>query len=241
MTKTKYKRVLLKLSGESLMGEKEFGIQPSILQYFASEVAKVSDTGIQIAIVIGGGNIYRGVAESTDGIDKVTGDYMGMLATVINAMALQNALERKGMQTRLLTAIKMEQIAEPFIGRRAIRHLEKGRIAIFGAGTGNPYFTTDTAASLRAIEIQADIILKGTRVDGVYDSDPEKNPKAERFTEISFDDVIKKNLRVMDLTSITLCKENKLPILVFDMNKPDNFKNVILGENIGTLVSENGN
>jgi uridylate kinase len=239
MEKPIYKRVLLKLSGESLMGEKDFGIQPSVLQYFASEVSKVAEMGTQIAIVIGGGNIYRGVAESTDGIDKVTGDYMGMLATVINAMALQNALEKNGMHTRLLTAIKMEQIAEPFIRRRAIRHLEKGRIAIFGAGTGNPYFTTDTAASLRAIEIQADIILKGTRVDGVYDSDPEKNPNAVRFSKISFDDVIKNNLRVMDLTSITLCKENKLPILVFDMNKADNFKKIILGENLGTLVSEN--
>lgn len=229
------------MSGESLMGDKEFGIQPSVLQYFATEVNKISNLGAQIAIVIGGGNIYRGVAESTDGIDKVTGDYMGMLATVINAMALQNALEKQGMHTRLLTAIKMEQIAEPFIRRRAIRHLEKGRIAIFGAGTGNPYFTTDTAASLRAIEIEADLILKGTRVDGIYDSDPEKNPNASRFEKISYDDVLKKNLRVMDLTSITLCRENKLPILVFDMNKPDNLKKIILGESIGTLVSENGN
>ncbi len=229
------------MSGESLMGDKEFGIQPSVLQYFATEVSKISNLGAQIAIVIGGGNIYRGVAESTDGIDKVTGDYMGMLATVINAMALQNALEKQGMHTRLLTAIKMEQIAEPFIRRRAIRHLEKGRIAIFGAGTGNPYFTTDTAASLRAIEIEADLILKGTRVDGIYDSDPEKNPNASRFEKISYDEVLKKNLRVMDLTSITLCRENKLPILVFDMNKPDNLKKIILGESIGTLVSENGN
>ena len=241
MEKPIYKRVLLKLSGESLMGDKEFGIKPSVLQYFAAEVSKVAELGIQIAIVIGGGNIYRGVAESTDGIDKVTGDYMGMLATVINAMALQNALEKQGMHTRLLTAIKMEQIAEPFIRRRAMRHLEKGRVAIFGGGTGNPYFTTDTAASLRAIEIEADVILKGTRVDGVYDSDPEKNPNAIKYSKISFDDVIKKNLRVMDLTSITLCKENKLPILVFNMNKPDNFKKIILGEQLGTFVSETGN
>lgn len=240
MEKPIFNRILLKLSGESLMGEKEFGIQPSILQYYATEVVKVSKLGIQIGIVIGGGNIYRGVAESSDGIDKVTGDYMGMLATVINAMALQNALEKQGVYTRLLTAIKMEQIAEPFIRRRAIRHLEKGRIAIFGAGTGNPYFTTDTAASLRAIEIEADVIIKGTRVDGVYDSDPEKNPNAIKYDKISYDEVIKKNLRVMDLTSITLCKENKLPIIVFNMNKTDNLKQLLLGENIGTLVSENG-
>ena len=240
MEKSIYNRVLLKLSGESLMGEKEFGIQPDILHYFAAEVVKVVEIGVQLGIVIGGGNIYRGVAESSDGIDKVTGDYMGMLATVINAMALQNALEKQGIHTRLLTAIKMEQIAEPFIRRRAIRHLEKGRIVIFGAGTGNPYFTTDTAASLRAIEIEADVILKGTRVDGVYNSDPEKNPDAIKYDKISYDDVIKKNLRVMDLTSITLCKENKLPIIVFNMNKTDNLKKLLLGENIGTLVSENG-
>jgi uridylate kinase len=231
-----YKRVLLKLSGESLMGDKEFGIQASVLQYFSSEVAKVAELGVQVGIVIGGGNIYRGVSDSSDNIDKVTGDFMGMLATVINALALQNSLEKQNLGTRLLTAIEMAEIAEPFIRRRAIRHLEKSRVIIFGAGTGNPYFTTDTAAALRAIEIQADIILKGTRVDGVYDSDPEKNPNAKKYKKITYNDVIQNNLRVMDLTAITLCKENKLPILVFNMNEPDNFKKIILGEELGTLV-----
>jgi uridylate kinase len=231
-----YKRVLLKLSGESLMGDKEFGIQASVLQYFSSEVAKVAELGVQVGIVIGGGNIYRGVSDSSDNIDKVTGDFMGMLATVINALALQNSLEKQDLRTRLLTAIEMAEIAEPFIRRRAIRHLEKSRVIIFGAGTGNPYFTTDTAAALRAIEIQADIILKGTRVDGVYDSDPEKNPNAKKYKKITYDDVIQNNLRVMDLTAITLCKENKLPILVFNMNEAGNFKKIILGEELGTLV-----
>jgi uridylate kinase len=236
MQKPKYKRILLKLSGESLMGKKEFGIDSDILHYFATEVASAYSLGVQIAIVIGGGNIYRGIADSRDGIDKVTGDYMGMMATVINSMALQNALERKGIYTRLLTAIKMEQIAEPFIRRRAIRHLEKGRVVIFGAGTGNPYFTTDTAASLRASEVEAEVLLKGTRVDGVYDADPEKNPDAKKYTSVTYEEVLNKNLRVMDLTAITLCKENKVPIVVFNMDKEGNLKKLLLGQNIGTKI-----
>ena len=236
MQKTKYKRILLKLSGESLMGKKEFGIDSDVLHYFASEVASVYNLGVQVAIVIGGGNIYRGITDSRDGIDKVTGDYMGMMATVMNAMALQNAMERKGIYTRLLTAIKMEQIAEPFIRRRAIRHLEKGRVVIFGAGTGNPYFTTDTAASLRASEVEAEVLLKGTRVDGVYDSDPEKNPDAKKYSSVNYEEVLSKNLRVMDLTAITLCKENKVPIVVFNMNIEGNLKKLLLGQNIGTKI-----
>ncbi|RCK77701.1 MAG: Uridine monophosphate kinase [Ignavibacteriae bacterium] len=218
------------------MGKKEFGIDPEMLKQYANEIKSVKELGIEVGIVIGGGNIYRGVGNSSDGIDKVTGDQMGMLATIINALALQSALEHIGIYTRLLSAIKMEQIAEPFIRRRAIRHLEKGRVVIFGAGTGNPYFTTDTAAALRAIEIQADVILKGTRVSGVYDSDPEKNPNAIKFPEISYLDVINKELKVMDLTAITLCRENDLPIIVFDMNTPGNLKKLVLGEKIGTLV-----
>jgi len=238
MQKPIYNRILLKLSGESLMGDKGFGIDARVLEQFATEIKDVRDLGVQVGIVIGGGNIYRGVAESADGIDKVTGDNMGMLATVINALALQNALERKGVFTRLLTAIHMEAIAEPFIRRRAIRHLEKGRVVIFAAGTGSPYFTTDTAAALRAIEIQADVIIKGTRVDGVYDSDPEKNPAALKLPELSYLDVLKKGLRVMDLTAITLCQENKLPILVFNMNVPGNLKRLVLGQGIGTKVHD---
>ncbi len=233
----KYKRILLKLSGEALMGEKEFGIDSEVLSKYAEEIKAVQALGVQIGIVIGGGNIYRGVENSTDGIDKVTGDHMGMLATVINALALQNALERHGVFTRCQTAINMERIAEPYIRRRAIRHLEKGRIVIFAAGTGNPYFTTDTAAVLRGIEVEADIIVKGTRVDGVYDSDPEVNPAAVRFSLISFDDVFRKDLKIMDMTSITLCKENKLPIAVFNMNVPQNLKRLVLGEEIGTTVN----
>ena len=236
MTKTPYKRILLKLSGESLMGNRDYGIDSGVLNAFAAEIGDVKEIGVEIGIVIGGGNIYRGLDQSDDGIDKVTGDHMGMLATVINALALQNALEKKGLYTRCLTAINMERIAEPFIRRRAIRHLEKGRIVIFAAGTGNPYFTTDTAAALRAIEIEADVILKGTRVDGVYDSDPEKNAHAIRFPEISYLDVLKKDLRVMDLTAITLCKENKLPIIIFNMNIPGNLRRVILGETVGSKV-----
>lgn len=234
--KSKYKRILLKLSGESLMGKKEFGIDSSVLKQYADEIKSVKELGVEIGIVIGGGNIYRGVGNSSDGIDKVTGDQMGMLATIINSLALQSALEHIGVYTRLLSAIKMEEIAEPFIRRRAIRHLEKGRVVIFGAGTGNPYFTTDTAAALRAIEIQADVILKGTRVSGVYDSDPEKNPDAVKFPEISYLDILNRDLKVMDLTAITLCRENKLPIIVFDMNTPGNLKRLIVGESIGTLV-----
>jgi uridylate kinase len=236
MAPTPYKRILLKLSGESLMGNRDYGIDSEVLSALALEIRDVQQMGVEIGIVIGGGNIYRGVDRSTDGIDKVTGDHMGMLATVINALALQNALEKKGLFTRCLTAINMERIAEPFIRRRAIRHLEKGRIVIFAAGTGNPYFTTDTAAALRAIEIEADVILKGTRVDGIYDSDPEKNAKAIRFPEISYLDVLQKDLRVMDLTAITLCKENKLPIIVFNMNVPGNLRRVVMGEPVGSKV-----
>lgn len=232
----KYKRILLKLSGESLAGENEFGINPKILSFFANEIKKIHQLGVQIGIVIGGGNIYRGLNAEDQGIDRVTGDQMGMLATMINSLALQNTLENNGMYTRLMTAIDMSAIAEPYIRRRAIRHLEKGRIVIFGAGTGHPYFSTDTAASLRAVEIQADAILKGTRVDGVYDSDPEKNPQASMFDEISYIDVLQKELRVMDLTAISLCKENNLPIIVFNMDKPDNLLKVVTGKNIGTSV-----
>ena len=232
----KYNRILLKLSGESLAGEHDFGINPKILDFFSDEIKKVHDLGVQIGIVIGGGNIYRGLNSNGKSIDRVTGDQMGMLATIINSLALQSACEDKGMFTRLMTAISMEAIAEPYIRRRAIRHLEKGRVVIFGAGTGHPYFSTDTAASLRAVEIEADAIFKGTRVDGVFDSDPEINPGAALFEEISYLDVMQKNLRVMDLTAISLCKENNLPIIVFNMDKPDNLLKVITGENIGTSV-----
>jgi uridylate kinase len=233
-----YHRVLLKLSGEALMGDLEFGIDQAVLKRYAQEIKTVKDLGVQIGVVIGAGNIFRGVSNSSDGIDKVTGDYMGMLGTVINSLALQNALEHEGMSTRLMSAIRMDVICEPFIRRRAVRHLEKDRVVIFGAGTGNPYFTTDTAASLRAVEIEADVILKGTRVDGVYDADPERSPNASMFTEISYLDVLKKNLKVMDMTAITLCRENKLPILVFNMNTPGNFKSIILGGPVGTKVYE---
>jgi uridylate kinase len=232
----KYKRILLKLSGESLMGDKQYGIDIHRVAQYARDIKAVHDEGIEIAIVIGGGNIYRGLSAEKSGMDRVQADYMGMLATVINSMALQDSLEKTGVKTRLLTAIKMEQICEPFIRRRAVRHLEKGRIVIFGAGTGNPYFTTDTAASLRAIEINADAVLKGTRVDGIYTSDPEKNADAIRYDEITFTEVYEKNLSVMDMTAITLCQENNLPIIVFDMNKPGNFMRIAKGEQIGTLV-----
>lgn len=231
-----YKRVLLKLSGESLMGDKEFGIDPNALNGFADQVVEAHKLGVQIGIVIGGGNIFRGVQASAHGIHKVSGDHMGMLATVINSIAFQNTLEDKGVQTRLQTAIKMEQIAEPFIRRRAIRHLEKGRVVIFGAGTGNPYFTTDTAAVLRAIEIEADLVVKGTRVNGVYDSDPEKNPDAVFFENISFREVLEKNLRVMDHTAITLCSENNLPLKVINMNHDGNLIKMLNGEKIGTSI-----
>ncbi len=236
MAQTRYKRVLLKLSGESLMGNRDYGIDSTVLSAFAEEIRAIKELGVEVGIVIGGGNIYRGLDQSHDGIDKVTGDHMGMLATVINALALQNALEKHGLFTRCQTAINMERIAEPFIRRRAIRHLEKGRIVIFAAGTGNPYFTTDTAAALRAIEIEADVILKGTRVDGIYDSDPEKNADAIRFPEISYMDVLKNDLRVMDMTAITLCKENKLPIVIFNMNTPGNLRRIIMGEAVGSKV-----
>jgi uridylate kinase len=234
----RFKRILLKLSGESLMGEKGYGIDPEVLNEFSSEVASVRSLGVEVGIVIGGGNIYRGIAAAADGIDKVVGDQMGMLATVINSLALQNVLEKKGIYTRLMSSISMEQIAEPFIRRRAIRHLEKGRVVIFGAGTGNPYFTTDTAAALRAVEIRSDVIIKGTRVDGIYDSDPEKNPKAVKIKEISYMDVLKKDLKVMDLTAITLCRENKLPIVVFNMTVAGNLKKVVTGEAIGSTVHQ---
>lgn len=233
----KYKRILLKLSGESLMGDKTFGLDSSVISQYAQDIKRVIEVGVQVAIVIGGGNIYRGMNEAETGIERAQGDYMGMLATVINGMALQAGLEKMGVYTRLQSAIKMEQVAEPYIRRRAIRHLEKGRVVIFGAGTGNPYFTTDTAGSLRAIEIKADVILKGTRVDGIYTADPEKDPKAVRFDKISFDEVIKKNLKVMDMTAFTLCQENNLPIIVFDMNTPGTLLQVVEGMDIGTLVS----
>ena len=232
----KYKRILLKVSGEALMGRKDYGIDPNVLQRYAVEIHELQVAGVEIGIVIGGGNIYRGVANSSDGVDKVTGDQMGMLATIINGLALQSALEHRGVFTRLLSPIKMEEIAEPFIRRRAIRHLEKGRVVIFGAGTGNPYFTTDTAAALRAVEIKADVIIKGTRVDGIYDSDPEKNPRAFRFQEISYKEMLEKDLKVMDLTAITLCKENKMPIVVFNMNKSGDLKKLIFCKPVGTLV-----
>ncbi|MEY2595426.1 MAG: hypothetical protein RI965_698 [Bacteroidota bacterium] len=231
-----FKRVLLKLSGESLTGENSFGIDPNIVSNYAKEIKSIVDLGVEVAIVIGGGNIYRGMNESETGIERAQGDYMGMLATVINGMALQSMLEKQGMYTRLLSAIKMEQIAEPYIRRRAIRHLEKHRIVIFGAGTGNPYFTTDTAGSLRAIEIEADVILKGTRVNGVYTADPEKDPKAVKYDTISFKECIDKNLKIMDMTAFTLCMENNLPIIVFDMNQEGNLKKLVCGEKVGTLV-----
>jgi uridylate kinase len=233
----KYKRILLKLSGESLMGDKNYGIDPAMLQQYTAEIRKIKEMGVEIAIVIGGGNIFRGVQAEKSGIDRVQGDYMGMLATLINAMALQSALEQGGMYTRLMSGIKIESVCEPFIRRRAIRHLEKGRIVIFGAGIGNPYFTTDSTASLRAIEVEADVVLKGTRVDGVYTADPEKDKTATKYQTISFQEVYEKNLNVMDMTAFTLCQENNLPIIVFDMNKVDNLVKLVIGEEIGTLIT----
>ena len=233
----KYKRILLKLSGESLMGDKAFGLDSTVIAQYAQDIKLLIELGVQVAIVIGGGNIYRGMNEAETGIERAQGDYMGMLATVINGMALQAGLEKVGVYTRLQSAIKMEQIAEPYIRRRAIRHLEKGRVVIFGAGTGNPYFTTDTAGSLRAIEIKADVILKGTRVDGIYTADPEKDPTALRYDRISFSEVINKNLKVMDMTAFTLCQENNLPIIVFDMNTPGTLLQVVQGMDVGTYVS----
>ena len=233
----KFKRILLKLSGESLMGGKSFGIDNDVLEHIVDEIENVSKMNVQIGIVIGGGNIYRGLSASQQGVDRVTGDQMGMLATVINSLALQNALEKRGIYTRVQSAIKMDEICEPLIIRRAVRHLEKRRIVIFASGTGEPYFTTDTAAALRAIEIKADIIMKGTRVDGVYDSDPEKNKKAKMFNKLAYSDVLKRKLQVMDLTAITLCSENKLPILVFNMNVKGNLKNIVSGKNVGTFIN----
>jgi len=234
----KYKRILLKLSGEALQGSsKTTNIDPTVLEQYCAEIQNVKNAGVELAIVIGGGNIFRGGQAGALGIDRVQGDYMGMLATVINAMALQSALERHGMYTRLMAGIKMEQVCEPFIRRRAIRHLEKGRIVIFGAGIGNPYFTTDSTASLRAVELQADVVLKGTRVDGVYTKDPEKFPDAVRYSHLSFQEAYEKNLNIMDMTAFTLCMENKLPIIVFDMNKKGNLLKVVNGEEAGTLIS----
>jgi len=232
----KYKRILLKLSGEALMGEQKYGIDSQVLIRYAKEIKAVADKGVEITIVVGGGNIYRGIEAAATGIDRVQGDYMGMLATVINSMALQSALENIGLDTRLMSGIKIEQVCEAFIRRRAIRHLEKGRIVMFGAGTGNPYFTTDTAASLRAIEIEAEVVLKGTRVDGVYTSDPEKDPTATRYNTLSFDEAYERGLNIMDMTAFTLCKENGLPIIVFDMNREGNLLKVLEGQDVGTLV-----
>ena len=237
----KYKRIVLKLSGEALSGNKNQNIDPAVLEQYSAEVKAVKELGSEVAIVIGGGNIFRGGQAEAMGIDRVQGDYMGMLATVINAMALQGALEKHGMYTRLMSGIKMEQVCEPFIRRRAIRHLEKGRIVIFGAGIGNPYFTTDSTASLRAIEIQANVVLKGTRVDGVYTKDPEKFPDAVRYKSLTFQEAYEKNLNIMDMTAFTLCMENKLPIIVFDMNKKGNFLKVARGEEAGTLISDGPN
>ena len=234
----KYKRILLKLSGESLMGDQQFGIDAKMLMHYADQIKGLIDIGVQIAVVIGGGNIFRGLSASKSGIERVQGDYMGMMATVINGMALQSALEGSGIYTRLISAIEMKQIAEPYIRRRAIRHLEKGRVVIFSAGTGSPYFTTDSAAALRANEINADVILKGTRVDGIYSADPEKDPTAKRYEKLKFNEVISQNLKVMDMTAFTLCRENKLPVIVFNMNTPGNLLKVVQGENVGTLVTE---
>jgi uridylate kinase len=233
----KFKRILLKLSGESLMGEKNFGIDNARLSSYASQIKEIVDKGIEVAIVIGGGNIFRGVQAEEGGMDRTHGDYMGMLATMINAMALQAALEAKGVNSRLQSAIEMREIAEPFVRRKAVRHLEKGRVVIFGAGTGNPFFTTDSAASLRAIEVNADVILKGTRVDGIYTADPEKDPNATKYDVISFDEVYAKGLNVMDLTAFTLCKENHLPIIVFNMDQEGNLMKLLAGGKVGTIVS----
>jgi len=235
-SKLKYNRILLKLSGESLMGDKQTGIDPEMLDFFAREVKRIHDLGVEVGIVIGGGNIYRGLNAEEQGIDRVAGDQMGMLATIINAIALQNAFENAGMYTRLMTAITMQEIAEPYIRRRAVRHLEKGRVVIFGAGTGHPYFSTDTAAALRAIEIGADAIIKGTRVDGIFDDDPEKNSDAVKYKEITYQDVLHQNLRVMDHTAITLCRENNLPLIVFNMNKESNLLDLVTGKDVGTIV-----
>lgn len=236
MSKLKYKRILLKLSGESLMGKQKFGITSEMLQHYAHQIKDLHQMGVEVSVVIGGGNIFRGIQSEGAGIEQVTGDYMGMLATVINGLALQSALESLGVYTRLMTALKMENVAEPYIRRRAIRHLEKGRVVICAAGTGNPYFTTDSAAALRANEIGADVILKGTRVDGIYTADPEKDPAAVKFDKLTFAKVISLGLQVMDMTAFTLCSENNMPIIVFDINSPDNLRRIVLGDTVGTLV-----
>ncbi len=238
--RSKYKRVLLKLSGEALIGEKTFGIDPKVVHYIADELKEVYDSGVQVAIVIGGGNIFRGLEASAEGMERTTADYMGMLATVLNALALQNGLERAGIPTRVQSAIEMQQLAEPYIRRRAVRHLEKGRFVIFAAGTGNPYFTTDTAAALRSVEIEAEVILKATKVDGVYSGDPVRDPKAKKYTEISYMDVLKKRLRIMDSTAISLCMDNNLPIIVYNLTGKGNIKKVLEGKKIGTLVKGGG-
>ncbi|MCC7245474.1 MAG: UMP kinase [Saprospiraceae bacterium] len=237
MSQLKYKRILLKLSGESLMGSQKFGITAEMLQHYARQIKGLRELGVEVTVVIGGGNIFRGIQSDGTGIEGVTGDYMGMLATVINGLALQSALESIGIQTRMMTALKMESVAEPYIRRRAIRHLEKGRVVICAAGTGNPFFTTDSAAALRANEIKADVILKGTRVDGIYDADPEKNPLAVKFDHLTFAKVISLGLEVMDMTAFTLCSENDMPIIVFDINQNDNLRDIVLGKPVGTLVS----
>jgi uridylate kinase len=232
-----YKRILLKLSGEALMGDQNYGIDPAVATRIAQDIAEIQALGVQTAVVIGGGNIFRGLAASARGMDRSTGDYMGMLATVINALALQDALEHNGVATRVLTAIEMRSVAEPFIRRRAVRHLEKGRVVVFAAGTGNPYFTTDTAAALRAMEMKAEVILKGTKVDGIYTADPVKDPQATRYDTISYLQVLQQRLQVMDATAISLCMDNKLPILVFNLKTPGNIRRVVMGETIGTLVT----
>lgn len=236
MEKPFYKRVLLKLSGEALMGEQEFGISSDVISSYAKQIKEIADLGVEVSVVIGGGNIFRGLSGATQGVDRVTGDHMGMLATVINSLALQNSIEKLGVQTRVLTAIEMPKIAEPFIKRRAQRHLEKGRVVIFGAGTGNPYFTTDTAAALRAIEMNTEVVLKATKVDGIYDKDPVRYADAVKYETVTYAEVLNKNLKVMDATAISLCRENKLPIIVFDSLTEGNIKRVIMGEKIGTTV-----
>lgn len=238
MPQPRYKRILLKLSGEALMGDQEFGIDPEMMKYVAEEVRSVFDLGVQVAIVVGGGNIFRGIAASSYGMDRASADHMGMLATVINALALQDALERRGVFTRVLSAIEMREVAEPFIRRRAIRHMEKMRLVIFASGTGNPYFSTDTAAALRAMETKSEIILKGTKVDGIYDADPLTNPKAQKFDRLTYFDVLQKGLKVMDTTAISLCMENALPIIVFDVKRPGNLRRIVTGERVGTIVED---
>jgi uridylate kinase len=233
-----YKRVLLKLSGEALLGEKSFGIDRAFTSYLATEIGSIHTLGLEVSVVVGGGNIFRGVSDSAQGMDRVSADHMGMLATVINALALQDALERAGIFTRVLSAIEMQEVCEPFIRRRALRHMEKGRVVVLAAGTGNPYFSTDTAAALRAMELKADVILKATKVDGIYDADPVKHPKAKKFTELSYLEVLQKGLRVMDTTAISLCMDNHLPIVVYDLKRKGNLRRVVLGEPIGTLVKE---